>query len=79
MPDAVEYKYRCSICKRVFKSKDEEKAIRLARACEKEHDIVYVPLLKSDVKRLLAFLVSGDEELLTRTMIETLELYKGIR
>lgn len=72
------FTYRCAICKKKFKNKNDLKAKQLARECEKNHDIVMVPMLKSDIQRLLAFLVSKNEELLTRTLWDTLRQYRSL-
>ena len=78
MPEAVMFEYRCAICKKVFKSKNESKAKHLARECEKNHDIVMVPMLRSDVQRLLSFLVTKNEDLLTQTLWDTLRQYRSL-
>ena len=78
MPEGVMFSYKCNVCGKVFKNKNESKAKHLARECEKNHDIVMVPMLKSDIQRLLAFLVSKNEELLTRTLWDTLRQYRSL-
>ena len=78
MPEAVMFRYKCSICKKEFKNKNEAKAKQLARECEKNHDIVMVPMLKSDIQRLLSFLVTKNEDLLTRTLWDTLRQYRSL-
>ena len=78
MPEEVISKFKCSICGKIFKHKRRERAMGLARECEKSHDIIMVPMLKSDVQRLLAFLVTKDEELLTTTLWNTLRQYRSL-
>ena len=78
MPEAVMFEYRCNICRKVFKNKNESKAKHLARECEKNHDIVMVPMLRSDIQRLLSFLVTKNEALLTRTLWDTLRQYRSL-
>ena len=46
--------------------------------CEQTHDIVYVPLLRSDLKRLWSFLFTPDPALLTETLKDTLRAYNKI-
>jgi len=79
MPDIVEFVYKCDICGKKFKNKNEAKARQLARDCETNHDVVYVRLLRSDVQRLLAFISTGERGLLTETLVKTLRMYRTIR
>ena len=78
MPEEVMSRFKCSICGKIFKHKHREKAKGLARECEKSHDVIMVPILRSDVQRLLAFLVTKDEELLTTTLWNTLRQYRSL-
>lgn len=63
-------RYMCSYCKKVyvdpFKADD----------CRDKHDLVYIQMARSDVGRLVQFIYTGDEKLLTRTMIESLKSIK---
>jgi len=79
MPDIVEFVYKCDLCGKKFKGDNESKARSLARECETTHDVVYVRLLRSDVQRLLAFISSGERELLTETLVKTLRSYRTLR
>ena len=78
MPEGVMFSYKCNLCGKVFKNKNEAKAKLLARECEKNHDIVMVPMLRSDIQRLLSFLVTKNEDLLTRTLWDTLRQYRSL-
>ena len=68
LPDG---KYKCSWCNKVYPDPSK------ADACREKHDIVYVPMLKSDVNRLLQFMITKDEELLTKTMHQSLTRFLG--
>jgi len=79
LPEPVIFKYKCSICGKVYSHRDNASAKRMARECEEHHDIVYVPLLRSDVQRLLSFLVTKEDALLTETMVRTLRAYRSLK
>lgn len=79
MPEPLEYRYKCTICSKVFKHKDEPTAVRLATECEQGHDVIYIPLLRSDLQRLLAFLVSKEDKLLTKSLVDTLRAYRSLK
>ena len=79
MPRAISYKYKCDVCGKVYSGKSEEAAKQKARDCEQSHDIVYIPMLKSDVQRLLAFLVSKEDGLITDTIWTTLRRYRALK
>ena len=76
MPTPVEYKYKCLVCSKVFKHKLEARAKAMARDCEMNHDIVYIPLMRSDVQRLWSYLITGDKDLLTSTLVQTIKSYR---
>jgi hypothetical protein len=46
-----------------------------ARACENEHEVIYVPFLKEDLNRLINFIATGDRALLTERLSRTLFRY----
>jgi len=79
VPRPVLFKYACEVCGRIYKHKDRDSAERMARDCEQHHEIVYVPLLRSDVQRLLAFLVSKEDGLITETMVRSLKAYRALK
>lgn len=79
MPREVKHTFKCDICDKEYSSRSSEEAKRLAEKCEKSHDIVYIPLLKEDVRRLWMFLVSKNEDVLTKSLVDTLAKYKGLR
>ena len=79
MPQVVKYTVKCSVCEKEFVDKALAKAEEKARSCEETHDVVYVPLLRSDIQSLLAFIVSKDEKFLTLSMIRTLRSYRSLK
>jgi len=46
-----------------------------ARKCENEHDVIFVPMLREDLNRLLNFIATGDRDLLTERLSRTLFRY----
>ncbi len=64
--------FECEVCGKVFSYRDD------AVSCEVAHDLIYVPIARSDLKRLLSFLVSGNPEYLTETLVDTLRKYNKI-
>jgi hypothetical protein len=46
-----------------------------ADSCNKKHELIYVPISKGDLNRLINFLFSKDEALISKTLIETLMKY----
>ena len=43
--------------------------------CKKRHEIIYVPLSRGDLNRLINFIYIKDDTLLTKTMMDTLTAY----
>jgi len=63
------FKYMCFYCKKTYADPT------LADKCRDEnHDLVYIPMSRSDVDKLLQFIYLKNDELLTDTMIESLKL-----
>ena len=46
-----------------------------ARECENSHDIVFVPLIREDLNRLVNYIATGDRKLLTERLSRTLFRY----
>lgn len=65
--------YECKFCGRQYYD------LREARDCEAGHDIVYVPIERADLKRLLLFLVTGEKGLLREQFLQMLTHYNGIK
>lgn len=62
-------KYYCSYCGLEYT--DPVKA----DTCREKHDLIYVALSRSDLNRLIQFINLGNPELLTPTMIRSLNKY----
>lgn len=74
MPEVFEKKeYKCNLCSRLYKTPDE------ARECEQGHDIVYLPIERADLMRLIQFVATGEPKLLTRSLIDLLQKYSNAR
>lgn len=68
LPDG---RYKCSWCNKVYPDPTK------ADTCRDKHDIVYVPMLRSDVNRLMMFIHTKDEELITSTILISLTKFLG--
>jgi hypothetical protein len=73
------YVFRCPICEKEFESRIRSKAEKRASECESSHDMIYMEMLNSDVQRLWNFLVSGNRDYLTKTLIDTVDNYRRLR
>jgi hypothetical protein len=62
-------KNKCFYCDKYFV--DPEKA----RKCESEHDVIFVPIIRSDLNRLINFIATGDRNLLTERLSKVLFRY----
>ena len=60
---------KCFYCDKYFA--DTEKA----RKCESEHDVIFVPILRKDLNRLINFIATGDRNLLTERLSKVLFRY----
>ena len=60
---------KCFYCDKYFA--DPEKA----RKCENEHDVIFVPILRKDLNRLINFIATGDRSLLTERLSKVLFRY----
>lgn len=60
---------KCSICGTEYQHEKD------AKYCEQAHDTVYVPLRRDDLFRLIQFLYTKDENLLTESLVKTLRKY----
>jgi hypothetical protein len=61
--------YQCKYCGKIFYNE------LLATSCEQGHDLIYVPLTREDIQRLMQFMVTGESELLTESLVKTLQKY----
>lgn len=78
MPTKKSFTVTCDVCGKEYTAKKESLAMEAAEKCEESHDIVYVPLLKSDVQRLLSFIVTRNDDFLTESLVETLHEYRNL-
>ena len=62
--------YACSVCGKLYPDPTK------ADSCRDSHEIVYIPLRRSDLNRLLNFIYLRDESLLTESLVETLRKYQ---
>lgn len=65
--------YRCEICDTPYKT------VELATRCEAGHEIILVPFLVTDLRRLAAILVSYDPSYATDTLVATVQKYNKLR
>ena len=63
--------YLCGYCGKVYVSATK------ADECRDQHELIYIPLTKTDLNRLLQFLYTKDESLLTESLVDTLQTYLG--
>lgn len=75
MPEAVSFTFKCSVCGKKHTSKYKEKAEQAALGCEQNHDIVYVPLLRSQVQNLVQFIFTGELKLIDKKLLKLLRDY----
>lgn len=61
-----EGRWRCSYCNKEYDS------VTKADSCRDAHDLVYVQLARSDVYRLLQFIFTKDDDVLTRSLLDSL-------
>lgn len=59
----------CSYCQKTYTNATE------ADACRETHELIYVPLTKTDLNRLLNFIWSKNEKYLTKSLMDTLSKY----
>lgn len=62
--------YKCAICGELY---DRD---TLALSCEQSHDIIYVPMTRMDLYKLLQFIMTRDMTLLSPSLMKTLNQYK---
>jgi hypothetical protein len=67
MATKVGNKYKCTICGKLFPT---EIACDIHR--DKDHDIIYIPLIREDLNRLNLFIRIKDDTLLTQSLVSTI-------
>lgn len=63
----AEGKWICSYCRKEYSTP------ALADTCRDEHDIIYVPLGREDLNRLINFLFIQDPKLMRETIVRALQ------
>jgi hypothetical protein len=69
MVKKVEGGYKCAICG-MLHDRDT-----LAVACEKSHEIIYIPINRQDLFKLIQFIYTKDSDLLSESLVQTLQKY----
>lgn len=62
-------KHKCFYCDKYYTD------VMKARDCEGKHDVLFVPILREDLNRLLNFIATGDRNLLTERLSKVLFRY----
>jgi len=70
MANKVTGGYQCGYCKKFYTNPTD------ADNCKESHDLIYVALSKEDLSRLIMFLYSKEDKLLTGSLVETLQKYQ---
>lgn len=65
-------RYECSHCGKQYRTVDE------ASKCEVDHDLVYIAIMRSDLRALWSFLATGNPAYITSTLEQTLRKYNKI-
>jgi len=79
MPEATKTTFKCELCGKKFTHIDPKVAENMARECEQSHDLVLIQLLRSDLNRLLQFIATKEDKLITKTLRQTLRTYARLR
>ncbi len=61
--------WRCGYCRLPYETSEK------AEKCKESHDIVYVGLSRSDLNRLVNFIYTGEEQLITDSLLDNLKKY----
>lgn len=69
MPIKTNTGWKCNICG-MEHARDID-----ALSCEQSHEVIYVPIKREDLFRLVQFLYTGDMSLITEELMSTLRKY----
>lgn len=70
MPEKIdEFSYKCIVCGKMYEKRDN------ALICEQDHDIIYVKFKREDLFKLVQFIMTKDESLLSKSLVSTLMKY----
>jgi hypothetical protein len=64
--------YACGYCKKEFTGKD---GMAQAENCKDSHNLIYLQLSKEDLQKLIMFIYSKDDRVLSDTIVERLQSY----
>lgn len=62
--------HTCSVCNTIYSTKE------LSDACEKSHDVVYVAFDREDLFKLIQFIITKDDSLISEKLVRSLQKYK---
>ena len=65
--------WQCMYCKKQYQN------VLMADACEKSHKMILVPLSREDLNRLIQYLYTGEQKLLTESLMTTLLNYSRFK
>jgi hypothetical protein len=70
VPIRIEFnEWKCKFCSMTYKLET------MALACEQAHEVVFVPIYREDLQRLMQFILTKDERLITERLGQTLSKY----
>ena len=69
MANKVQGGHECGYCGKFFTNPVD------ADNCKESHDLIYLPLSKEDLNRLVLFLYQKEDKLLTKSLIDNLQKY----
>ena len=78
MPVESLYTFECEICEKRFTNSSKGAAEKAAQECERGHDMLYIQLERSELQRLLAFMVSGNYDYIPEGLYEKLNKYRSL-
>ena len=61
--------HKCLYCDKQYNTKDE------ARSCLDAHDIIYMPIARTDLNRLANFILTGNAKLLSEPLTRIIFKY----
>ena len=71
MPTQVKGLWKCAICNKMhYRDID-------ALSCEQSHEVIYVPILREDLMKLIQFIYTGDTTLISKNLMSTLMKYRS--
>jgi hypothetical protein len=66
-------KYRCTYCGKIYSQPV------MADACLEKHDLIYVPISRPDLGRLIQFIHLKQDTLLTESLLKSLLKYNTLK